>query len=111
MMTETKFKQILTDAGMNFNSVHPDHFEEGKDENLSPPFLEYDYQQNGVNADGASLDLWADVTIRLFADQKGNTAEPELDAALSENDIRFNKSLPEYSPDDGLYQTTYTMEV
>lgn len=107
---------VLEETGITFSKDHPDHID---DEDVTPPFMEYEINRTEILADGISYDHYLTVTVRYYSDTKelykdppnGSASHTDLEAALHRLADRWNTEPTEYLPEIDMYMTEYTLEV
>lgn len=75
------------------------------------PFILFDYPETrGANADDCNYKNIVSLDIILCSENKDFNNEITIDNILNGRDIPFYKHT-EWIPDEGIYQTTYEMEI
>lgn len=109
-MTREQIASMIDSVGIPYAF---DHFGEKDGEHpQGPPFICFlTPELDGFHADGINYVHIVQLIIELYTDEPDFDLEQAIEAALTAEDLTYQKTDQAYIETDQMYQTTYTMEV
>jgi len=109
-VTREDFISQIKSLNIYFDEDHPDHIEEKKVESLQPPFLEFEFNEDEIRADGINYLEIQRVNLRLYSDSFTEQAEDTLEGFFINNMFGFNKA-KRFDSQIDLYETDYDLTI
>lgn len=103
-MTKAEIDSLMDSVGIYYDKDHPDHIEREKIDTLTPPFLEFEVEEQSFFADNIVYFTTLSIEARIYSDVPVDKSEVTLKAELTKKEMPFSVK-KNYVEDWGLWET------